>query len=70
MNMNRFDTAICQLPNSNPFKDSLIDVMDSATFVFKWMRDNDLNDPQLLLGLTDLVLTHQRLTAIDTEAAA
>ena len=68
MNTNYFDTALTQLPNNHPFKDSLIDVLDSADFVHRWMRDRDLSDPQLLLGLTDMVLTHQRLAAFSTEA--
>lgn len=70
MNTNYFDTALGQLPNTHPFKDSLIDVLDSADFVHSWMRDHDLSDPQLLLGLTDLILTHQRLAAISPAATA
>lgn len=68
MNTNYFNTALGQLPNNHPFKDSLIEVLDSADFVHRWMRDRDLSDPQLLLGLTDLVLTHQRLAPISPAA--
>ena len=55
----KFETAL-QCITWSLWKEAVIDVLDTAELVSKWAADQDLADPQLIVGLTQLVIARKQ----------
>lgn len=52
----RFETRLNNLGVSHPWYDDLSEIADTAETMQLWMEDHDIDSPELLLGLTRLVV--------------